>query len=85
MTQYDEVKIEKGIEMPRINSKNSYYPYEKMEVGDSFYIEVKEGENMWNVQSRLLTSSKSFILKNNLQWKFTTRKMDKGFRIWRIK
>lgn len=43
-----DIKIEKGIPMPDARSKSSVYPFEGMEVGDSFFAPNKTRQQMDN-------------------------------------
>ena len=67
--------IEKGIVVPK--RWGSKYPFEEMEVGDSFFAKANSGS--------LLTMAKYFIKKNKNDWKFVSRKEGDGVRIWRTK
>lgn len=80
-----QFRIEKGIKIPeRDRTKSgafSKYPFEKMKKGNSFFIKN------CNLRQRnnLASSAKSFVTTHKLKWKFITRKVKKGIRIWRIK
>lgn len=67
------MKIDKNI--PMLSS--SLYPWNEMEVGDSFYIETTK-------RLKLLNSAAWFGYKNP-PFKVATRKEAEGFRVWRIK
>ena len=66
-----EIKIEKNIELPRRSAKNKLYPFDNLEVGDSFFTEKESvrGSVIWNQH---ITGKR-----------FTVRKVDGGFRCWR--
>ena len=71
------ITIEKGIEIPnqkwaRIKRKPKY-PFQEMEMGDSFFVK--------NDAAR--ASAHNFAKENKVA--FTSRKVDGGYRIWRIK
>lgn len=68
-------KIDKNIPMP--TRRYSKYPFNEMEVGDSFFVEGKS--------NALLSIAKYFAKSQKLDWKFTVRKEVNGTRIWRIK
>lgn len=68
-------KIEKKIPVPFSSSK---YPFGKMEVGDSFFIKEKE------VVLNSVSSAAHHYGKHNNK-KFSIRKAENGYRIWRIK
>lgn len=70
-------EIEKGIPAPR-----SKYPFDHMEVGDSFLISC-EPEEAPRCQRRI--SGTISRLKKNRSRYFVTRKVEGGVRVWRIK
>ena len=65
------MKIDKGIPYPARKAK---YPFNEMDVGDSFFIEAGF--------DAARSSSAVFGSRNNK--KFSFRKVDGGFRCWRI-
>jgi hypothetical protein len=80
----DEIKIEKNIPIPTRKRK---YPFEKMEVGDSFTVPLMKHNG-----SGLMTEARRFALKKRLNWDFMTKTVVEGrkhkvkkTRIWRIK
>lgn len=83
----EEFKIDKDVPKPlkRSKGKKANYPFDKMEVGDSFFVSIKEGDNISKVQALVASSAKYYVLRNRLDVKFSTRTMVGGVRIWRIK
>lgn len=80
-----EIKIEKGIEIPSKKGKYNKYPFGQMEVGDSFFVPIKEGGNMRSFQPQISSLAKSYSLRNkNNEWEFTVRQEGVGVRGWRI-
>lgn len=71
-----EFKIEKGIPVPSHRGAPSKYPWEQMEVGDSFFVPAEDTTK--NFGSLARTSGK------RMGAKFTSRKLDGGWRVWRI-
>lgn len=71
-----KIQIEVGIPIPEITGagRKSLYPIDQMKPGDSFFSPNK------SVQ-RAVTLFK----KKNPDTDFTTRKVDGGWRVWRIK
>lgn len=69
----DEIKIEKDIPVPMIWGRK--YPFNQMEIGDSFFIEIKTPHSF----------SQSTKPLRDKGWGFTTRKENGGVRIWRYK
>ena len=78
-------KIEKNIPYKRRAKRTSNnYPFEQMDVGDSFFVAKKDGISLNTLRNLLLMRSKYFILKNNNTWKFSSSVIgDDGVRIWR--
>lgn len=74
-------KIDKGVEIPgrpaNGRGRKAIYPWEEMEVGDSFFIEY-EGDKRRQYASIAGHASKRYGKK------FTARTFDNGVRIWRI-
>ena len=70
-------KVEKNVPMPTYSGKKgvSKYPFKEMEVGDSF--EFKGSKP--TIDAAVNRFSKI------LDYKFTVRKVENGFRIWRTK
>jgi hypothetical protein len=68
------MKIDKGIPMPKRNTRNSRYPWKELEVGDSFFIPGSS-----NGYSTVTYANKVYAPK-----RFACRKDNAGVRIWRI-
>lgn len=69
-------KIERGVLMPSRRSTESKYPFLELEIGDSFF--VPEDANKDN---NIRASAHSVGFRNSK--KFSVRKVDGGFRVWR--
>jgi hypothetical protein len=67
------MQIEKNIPMPPTRIKK--YPFSEMEVGDSFLTE----------KCSVRASACAFTERIDPEKKFATRKVECGFRVWRIK
>lgn len=85
----NKIKIEKGIKLPPQKRKESYplkYPLDKMDVGDSFFIETIKPESPNSTRTKIISEIRKYI-KTNPEKKFTTRTQIKplGIRAWRIK
>ena len=78
----EEFKIEKGI--PIIPKRGMCkYPFEKMEVGDSFIA----GNTSRNLRGTVGSLANRFILDNPeyKTWKFSAKDCDGKLRVWRIR
>lgn len=69
----DEVKIEKGIPIPRAGEGNGTWTtvIAAMEVGDSFVADSPPGTY--------------YAAARYVKAKVAVRRLDKGFRVWRVK
>lgn len=72
-----QIKIEKGIPIPRIkrNSSKVDYPFEKLKIGDSF--KLRDGDYFRSGQLKAAISKA-------LKIKLIVRTMKSGPRIWRV-
>ena len=76
-----KIKIEKNVPIPGKTKKKQYaFPFEKMEVGDSFSVACTKSN-----YSKLYLNSRKFS-KENSGYKFTLRKNENEnwIRIWRV-
>jgi hypothetical protein len=74
------MKVEKGIPLPPRNNArdgNGKYPFARMEVGDSFFIEADE-QTAQRIQNRACNAYRYYRPKE-----FATRRIEGGIRIWR--
>lgn len=77
-----KIQVQKGIPLEKRREPRSRYPFEEMEVGDSFFVKCDEGS---------LVSKRSTVLSSSIYYgkmcgkKFTSRTFPDGFRIWRVK
>lgn len=75
----DKIKIEKGIAMPSpLNGVANRYPFDEMEVGDSFY--VPNVHKNFSIYSCVY----HYNAKNKKDIKISQRRENNGVRIWRI-
>ena len=69
-------EIEKNISMPKARSSKYNFPFDEMEIGNSFFVDKSEF-------SRARASASIYGKANNK--KFETRVGAKGGRVWRTK
>lgn len=70
-----QIKIDKGIPVPdESRGANGKYPFADLEIGDSFFVNVK--------QVAVCSSAAGYGKRHNK--KFTTRSENGGTRVWRI-
>jgi hypothetical protein len=71
-----DIKVEKGIPIPE-KFRHAEYPFETMEVGDSFLVPGKV-EDSARTQSGLSARARKLVPK-----KFVTSAVEGGVRVWR--
>ena len=69
-----QIKIEKGVPIEPSHRAKTVYPWRDMEVGDSFFTE--------RAQSVVTNARTNATRKTG--FKFATRKVDGGTRVWRV-
>jgi hypothetical protein len=90
MTDY-EFPIEKGIPVPPTISVSNRYPYADMDVGDSFFVPdttlTAHGKPLKFSGLASMTSRKGTEMTEALgkTYKFISRTVEGGFRVWRVK
>lgn len=77
MSAGGEVKIDQGIPIPNAGCGHGRkrYPWDKMEVGDSFLHESEKPSSV---------SGQASMAGSRLGFKFSTRKTEEGYRVWRV-
>ena len=76
------MKIENNIPIPKkIANYPIKYNFKNMKVGDSIFFNRMNNKKRCSV----FNSAKYFCKVRKLNWKFTTRTVEGGIRIWRIK
>ena len=76
----DEIKIEKGVPIPKIKG-HAKYPWNEMEVGDSFFAPLN-GRDFGQFRNSISTSARQHKLGTTKN--FRTATVDGGVRVWRI-
>lgn len=70
------IAIEKGIPMPASQAgRHRLYPWNEMEVGDSFLMPVTRGQTALNQCQKASA---------RYGRKFSVRKVEGGYRVWRV-
>ena len=77
------MKIDKGLELPDKQSggRETKYPYKELEVGDSYLVKLKKYSK--SKHASISSAAAQWVKRNELDWKFTVRKVDEGIRVWR--
>lgn len=81
-------QVEKNIPLPPPRQprkrKEPRYPWHKMDVGDSFFIKARKNQ-VYIKASSIMACAKGWADRNKNGMKFTSRIVDNGVRIFRIK
>jgi len=74
----NEVMVEKNVDMPVMRVTASKYPYDEMEVGDSFMV---TSERISMINTMCGVNKKKGV---ELGMKFIAKRVEGGVRVWRI-
>lgn len=78
-----EIKIEKGVPIPAVAQGRSKYPFEALEIGDSFLVPVVGEEAQKKMRANLLSSARRITGRTGAQFIVLVRNDEKGVRVWR--
>lgn len=70
--------IDKGVPIPAAGNRRRY-KFGSMAIGDSLFFETLEK------MESAASSARGYAKRNNPDFKLTCRKMEGGYRLWRIK
>lgn len=70
-----DIKIEKGVPYPQTNHHRIVYPFQEMEIGDSFVVENR----------KKISPSMAQYNKRHPEKRFSARTVNGVTRVWRIK
>ena len=76
-------KVEKGVKMERKRSASARFPFDKMEIGDSFFI-PKGDQDPLTVGPTIYAASNSYNKTHGTKIKVAIRKDTDGVRVFRI-
>lgn len=78
-------KIDKNVPLPkRYKNCKTRYPWLIMDIGDSFYFEIKDQSKVISRRATVISNANRYARQHKLKLQFTSRITEKGFRIWRI-
>ena len=83
MSTNDGFKVEKGIAIPGKHGGISKYPWQQMQIDDSFFIACANDARR-NVQRAAYMNGKAYVKKHRPSSKVATRLEDGGVRIWLV-
>jgi hypothetical protein len=78
----ENYKIEKGIPIPQKLGRNPLWPFSQMEIKDSVFIPIEPYER--KNHSLIMNAARNAGNKKNPKWKFCSRRVEGGIRVWRI-
>lgn len=89
MDDWSDIKLDKNVPLPTDVRNVAKYPWDKFEVGNSYFFSVEEGEDTAKrLKNRLDQSTRTFAKKQEPEWKFTLRvrleNEESGVRVWRV-
>jgi len=76
-------KIEKGVPMERKRNNVVRFPFDKMKIGDSFFVPEKDQAPFY-VQASVYSAANSYNRFHGTKLRMSTRKEKGGVRVWRI-
>lgn len=82
----NEIKIEKGVPMPKADACRIRYPLGELKIEDSFFVPAKSKrkEDITSLQRNMGSLIAQWRRNNDLTRKFATRRTEDGVRVWRI-
>lgn len=78
-----EILIEKNVPIPNTKKTRKIYPFEKMDVKDSFEIKIDAKKDILAQKQKIYVAVWRFCKKNEAI-KFTTASTENSIRVWRI-
>lgn len=76
-------KIEKGVEIPDVHSKNKF-PWAEMEVGNSVVVEAEEGQSLFALKRIVGPSARYYGIVTGKKFKTLMIREENGVRVWRL-
>jgi hypothetical protein len=75
-----------GKTITKPKNRLSIYPFNEMEITDSFFVPCKDKNERDKYRNRIHSTAKAYKKKNDL-WhiKFSLRSVEGGLRVWRLK
>tara|TARA_R100001086_G_scaffold243205_1_gene171799 strand:- start:552 stop:824 length:273 start_codon:yes stop_codon:yes gene_type:complete len=89
MDDWSDIKLDNNVPLPTDVRNVAKYPWDKFDVGNSYFFSVEEGEDTAKrLKNRLDQSTRTFSKKQEPEWKFTLRvrleNEESGVRVWRV-
>lgn len=77
------IKTEKKIRMPKRGDDKRVYPFDTLEVEESFFVPLPKGKALDSLQAQIMSASRAYADRHDSTLKFSSRQEDGGIRIWR--
>lgn len=80
-----EYKVESGVPIPRPSygpGLTPTYPWREMDIGDSFLVTPREGEDIEACANRVRSAAARWLSRNRPGVRHVTRTVDGGIRVW---
>lgn len=81
----NRIRIEKNVPMHRRCNNAILYPFDDMEIGDSFRVPTSDLDTPRKVDKQIRRQIELFSRRYGGAYAFTIRKVAGGMRCWRIK
>jgi hypothetical protein len=75
-------QIEKHIPVPEFQGYRTKYRFKELEIGESFLVPYEDGDEHALAANRVQSAARAAAKSTG--WKFTTRKLNTGIRVWRV-
>lgn len=79
------IKVDKNVPLPRrgMGNKRKLYPWNKLNVGDSFFVAVPKKADLSSVRASLVSGANQFRKRHAPEQNHTVRAVSGGVRVWR--
>jgi len=74
------MQFDKNVPMPSAREEYKSYQFDRMEVGDSFYVADPDGKTAHRIQTQVSYQKRYGATAK----RFTTRRVGDGIRVWRV-
>ena len=74
------IKFDKGVPLPSLRAEYRHFNLDRMEIGDSFFLEDTDGQTAHRMQSMV-----SHLNHTDESRRYITRRVDGGIRTWRLR
>lgn len=79
-----EIVIEKNVPVPSGRQPKKYFPFDKMEIGDSFAVPVPEGAQVGEFSAKVRTHAINWGRQNGAKFSVLLVDEQTNVRVWRV-